>query len=385
VADRCIICREGRLSECVDLSRVKAVTSDCKPWDQAGPLLQCGTCRVVQKKLDEAWRDDCQSIYTAYEMYTQGKGAEQAVFAAPDDRETLSPEPRSQRLLNCLFSEMTPPANGVLADIGCGNGGFLKVVHDLLPSWKLVGVEWDSRNRETIEALPGVIAFHEMAEFSKLKKLDIVSMIHAFEHMENPPEMLEWLAEILKPDGMVIIEVPDWRQNPFDLLIRDHAFHYSPLAFTKLFEHTTLNVLQLHEDWVPKELSLVAGRGTPPLQSDVGELAGTGDPAQSVRELEDFLEYCKRRLEGRRFNVFGTAIGAAWMAAHFDHQIAGWIDEDPARIGGSYLSRQISAPADTDRTLPVVIPLAPAVSKLVGDKLSGLGFEIAAQFGQDEI
>ena len=54
-----------------------------------------------------------------------------------------------------------------------------------------------------------------------------MTMIHVLEHIESPFEFLEKLKTHINYDGHLIIAVPDYITNPFDLIIADHASHFS--------------------------------------------------------------------------------------------------------------------------------------------------------------
>ena len=71
---------------------------------------------------------------------------------------------------------------------------------------------------------------------------DVVSLWHVFEHLPNPEEILREIARILKPHGLLVIEVPNlssWqfkisRGTWIHLDSPRHFFHYSPYNLNKI-------------------------------------------------------------------------------------------------------------------------------------------------------
>jgi SAM-dependent methyltransferase len=378
----CPICAAAPLALGADATHLLGVTSDCRPWPAGSQFLVCPECDHLQKHIDTQWQNDSGSIYKNYEMYAQAHGAEQAVFTG--SAEQASAEPRSMRLMRHAAGTGLFPKHGRLLDIGCGNGSFLRAVNQIFPKLILHGLEWDLRHRQAVEAITNDESLTVMDDLDQFKDLDAVSMIHALEHFEDPAGFLDRLKKILAPGGLLIIEVPDWRRNPFDLMIRDHAFHYSMASISRLLTTKGWQILSLRDDWVAKELSVIARAG--PGSNAAPEIDPAMDArlklSQSVRSLQRFLSEVQTKAGGSQFCVFGSSIGAGWLAGHFDDQIRFWLDEDPARSGGEFLGRPIIDPAAAERTVPVVIPLAPEIAAKVAEKLRKLGYHILASFDQ---
>ncbi|OUU06531.1 MAG: hypothetical protein CBB94_15210 [Gammaproteobacteria bacterium TMED34] len=373
----CPACGSGRGGDAVDLSPLLGVTSDCKPWSQSGLIYFCSRCGLIQKQLNESWREDCRIIYQNYEMYSQGDGQEQSIFL--DD----GAMPRSERLLSNVMNGYGLPDSGSLIDIGCGNGSFLKVAHRVLPKLKLTGVEWDGRHKAMIEAIPGVQAFIEFDALNDTAIYEVAVLIHALEHMEAPREILSRIARLLNDNGHLVIQVPDWVQNPLDLVIQDHAFHFSQNSLQYLLGQVGLRIAELHNDWVPKEISLHAVKnGSDTVKPDiVHNRPSHRDLTDGIGILSGFIKQCYDSFGTKPFYVFGSSIGAAWLASHFDEQITGWIDEDPIRQGRTFLNRPIHSPESADRSIPIAISLAPVVAKKVFSRMRNLGFSIGAVVG----
>jgi len=56
------------------------------------------------------------------------------------------------------------------------------------------------------------------------------------------------------------MEVSNIEENPFDILIADHLMHFSPETLSNLLRRVGFMPTLVATDWVPKEISLLAGR-----------------------------------------------------------------------------------------------------------------------------
>ena len=115
-------------------------------------------------------------------------------------------------------------SKGELLDLGCGAGAFIRLMQ--ARGFKAVGAELAapvaSHAREqgldviTADA-EGAIATYR----AQGRSFDVITMIHAFEHLPYPLKVLKALQAILKPRGLVAINVPNVR---FPLARLDQIF-----------------------------------------------------------------------------------------------------------------------------------------------------------------
>jgi SAM-dependent methyltransferase len=362
----CRLCGEPALARVDGFEQLKTVTSDCRPCGHAATLACCGACGGVQKIADQAWREAVADIYAAYEPYHQAGGSEQRVFDASGGSVA-----RSERYLSFVLAVANLPASGAHLDVGCGNGGLLATMHRLRPGWELYGHELGEAQRENVCKVPGVAGFcyGELAAIQQ--RFDLVSMVHVLEHIEEPGQFLGQARGLLPPGGALAVEVPDWTQNPFDLLIFDHCTHFTPVTLRGLTARSGL-AGTVRADQVPKEISAVLRPGREP--------EGECDPdpvAESLRHTVSWLlSVRKQALDAAcrgAIGIFGTAIGATWLAGELGEGVSFFVDENPAMQGRTFMGRPVHAPKDIPAQSRVAVPLAPVVAGAVESRLASLG------------
>ena len=372
----CQICGEGTLDEIVAFRKLSRVTSDCKPWPDGGQLFICTACSMVQKDADPSWRNEISRIYEDYVLYPQGEGAEQAVF----DSTGQATKSRSAGIVARLAEVTTLPESGSLLDIGCGNGAFLAAFGTHNDRWELHGHELDERNLSALTAIPGFQKLHTVDLLQIGQKFDLISLIHVLEHIQHPDRFIEQIQQTLTtPETIIVIEVPDWQTNPFDLLIADHLLHFTIPTLEILSSRVNLSPISLVNDWIQKEISLVARQSTGNAPTQIED---TTDPHRIREELEDRLKWLFQMIlqVNALFNktstytgIFGTSIAAAWLFGATNEKIDFFVDEDPNRIGSQLFGCPILAPSDVPSNANVFVPLPTETANQIAHRLGGVG------------
>ena len=365
---KCHVCASAALDSVHGFERFQRVSSDCRPWRRDGQLSVCSACGCVQKMTDSHWRSEVEQIYQAYSLYHQSRGAEQVVFQAGSGM----PESRSRRLLRRLFTEVPLAEEGALLDVGCGNGELLRTFGTMAPRWSLVGTELDDRHRSTVEGIEGVRAFHTLSPDQVPGQFELITMVHVLEHVPEPRDFLKILADRLTPDGVIVAQVPDYGQNPFDLLVADHCTHFTLATIDALVRRAGYDVLHVADDWIPKELTIVATRSDSPA-FDPTRLRNDDSSAHTAKSLDwlnSVISSARNIAKNGHFGLFGTASPATWLSSELPDQVAFFVDEDPNRSGETHECRPIYRPDAAPPGSRVFMALPPATADAIRRRLA---------------
>jgi SAM-dependent methyltransferase len=365
----CHVCGAASLREYESFRHLRRVTSDCQPWPSGGAIGTCQVCGATQKLIDDTWRRDAGRIYERYAIYHQAAGAEQAVF----DQGSGTAQSRSGRIVERVAGVMKLAETGRLLDIGCGNGAFLRAFAGLRPGWKLTGTEVTDRNREAVAAIAQLERFHVGDHDHLDGAFDLVSLIHVLEHFENPVRELARLRQRLAQSGHLFVQVPFFHDNPFDLLIADHATHFTPDVLTRVLRAAGFGIVSIATDWVAKEISAVARPDgvSAPLASRA--VAQENDRlVASLTWLEAVARGARSAAASGNFGVFGTSIAGVWLYGEVEGRVDFFLDEDRSRVGGQLFDRPILRPQDRPAG-NLFVALAPAVARDVASRLSADG------------
>lgn len=141
--------------------------------------------------------------------------------------------------LNLINSQQ--PAKGRILDIGAGTGDFLFAAKT--DGWETVGVE-PSEKAKNIAKNKGVSFVEETTDIEN-NFFDVITMWHVLEHVPNLDSQIKELKRLLKPEGTLIIAVPNFKSfdakyygafwAAYDVPI--HFWHFSKKAIKVLFEN----------------------------------------------------------------------------------------------------------------------------------------------------
>lgn len=369
---RCHVCAAPNIHEVAGYEALWRVTSDCKPWPKGGRLCVCSACGCVQKALDEAWFCETKKIYDAYSIYYQSDGVEQAVF----DNVSGQPSLRSERLVEGLRYRVALPEKGRLLDVGCGNGAFLRVFGERAPLWSASGTELSDKYRTAVEAIEGVEALYTCAPAEVPGSFDLISIIHALEHIPGPRAFLASMWDKLNDDGLLLVEIPDCGQTCFDLLVADHCTHFTAATATAVLKSAGYEVISLATDLVPKELTIIARKTADRENSctQVSASCSSDSTVGSVRWLQSVVESARSVSTMGAFGLFGTAIGATWLFGELGESVSFFVDEDPHRIGKTHMGLPIYRPSEVPADSHVFIALPSSQAKRVRARMEESGF-----------
>lgn len=370
----CLHCGAAELREWAEFGAFHQITSDCRPWRLGGRLGLCRLCGTVQKPLTDDWLAECKLIYANYHAYHQGKGAEESVFAPDGSRQA-----RSSAFVAWVMSLNPLPAQGRLLDFGCGNGNLLTTVSERFPAWQLTGADVSDLHRQGIENIPNAEWRRSMPIGDLPGPFDMITAVHLLEHLPQPGPQLRLLAEKLGPEGRLAIEVPSLEANPFDLLIADHASHFTPTTLRRLLRSCGLDG-PVVDDVIPREISaLVAYQGHGHSGLMPQEPRALVEATERLVErhlawLADLRDLARTtRGQSRKLALMGSSVGACWLAGELHGEVDWFVDEDPHRIGGTLLDIPILAPADLSTQAALLLPMPIRTASTVALRLQALG------------
>ncbi|GGK38204.1 MULTISPECIES: class I SAM-dependent methyltransferase [Flavobacteriaceae] len=138
-----------------------------------------------------------------------------------------------------------------LLDIGCGTGDFLAICKN--NGWKVEGVEPNKNARKLAESKVNkndVAAIFTNINELESEKFDVITLWHVLEHVPNLETYISKLKSLLKPKGVLVVAVPNFKS--YDALyykqfwaafdVPRHLWHFSKTAIQKLFKNEHMHV-----------------------------------------------------------------------------------------------------------------------------------------------
>jgi len=142
---------------------------------------------------------------------------------------------------------------GTVLDIGAGTGDFL--VEAKKQGWQITGIEPNLKAKQM--AISKNVDFADSLEILQNHSFDVITMWHVLEHIPDLDFQLRELKRLLKPNGTIIIAVPNFKS--FDAKyykefwaaydVPRHLWHFSRTAVQILFWNYKIKLLKIKPMW----------------------------------------------------------------------------------------------------------------------------------------
>src|SRR5262245_57564257 len=221
----CPICRETR---CEKLRRQQFALPNAHPMQTGYDLVHCTKCGFcyADTTVTQADYDDYYTRLSKYVDVATSTGAGNA----PWDAERLATTADALALV-------LADRDARIVDIGCANGGLLRALKER-GYRNLLGIDPAPACAQQTARIAGVPAV--AGSLGKLPdgigQFDGVLLSHVMEHVSDLNGSMETVREMLTPNGVVYVEVPDasrYREfiaAPFQDINTEHINHFTPIA-----------------------------------------------------------------------------------------------------------------------------------------------------------
>lgn len=159
-----------------------------------------------------------------------------------------------KKKLKLINSYSTEEKN--LLDVGCGTGDFLQIAKQ--NNWIVSGIEPNEKARSIANKKTNDSVF-EINLLSKFKEnsFDVITLWHVLEHLPNLEDHISLFKKILKPNGTLIIAVPNYKSYDakhykqfwaaYD--VPRHLWHFNKASISKLVSKQTMEVIKIKPMW----------------------------------------------------------------------------------------------------------------------------------------
>ena len=224
------------------------------PLDSAFRVVKCSHCNLVYLNP----RPDMQKMRFHYPQEYQAK-IRHVIQKGRQNRLICSGLKMIRR------RRMPPVPGGSVLDIGCGRGLYLIALRKM--GWKVSGIEIDADSAKCAREQYGLSvrtgpAEEALGEFAD-KQFDVVTMWHVLEHLFDPSGVLSEVHRILKPGGILMLEVPNFDsfasslfgKHWFTLEVPRHLYHFTPQTLSAMLAKNGLSLRKLRGVPAPQAIA----------------------------------------------------------------------------------------------------------------------------------
>lgn len=225
------------------------------------PYLTCEDFTVSNKKFDLMYNAE----YRMLETFPQPKGKDLASYY--ESSEYISHTDSNKSLVDKLYQIVKSVAlknklklinsfetsDKTLLDVGCGTGDFLLTCQN--SDWKVIGVEPNKNANELaqnkLNVNSGATIFSELIEIND-KQFDVITLWHVLEHVPDLDIYILKLKSLLKPNGVLVVAVPNYKSYDanyykqfwaaFD--VPRHLWHFSKKSIELIFSEYQMKMVK---------------------------------------------------------------------------------------------------------------------------------------------
>jgi 2-polyprenyl-3-methyl-5-hydroxy-6-metoxy-1,4-benzoquinol methylase len=143
-----------------------------------------------------------------------------------------------------------------LLDVGCGTGSFLQKATN--SNWQVSGVEPNKDARNIAEQkLPKKASLYKSLENlvsnAKPNSFDVITLWHVLEHVSDLDAYIKNLKTLLKPKGILLVAVPNYKS--YDAIyyhefwaaydVPRHLWHFSQNSIKRLFQEHQMKLIKV--------------------------------------------------------------------------------------------------------------------------------------------
>ena len=136
-----------------------------------------------------------------------------------------------------------------ILDIGCGTGDFLFRAKE--EGWKVFGFE-PNEKAKAISKSKNINLIDDLDSFQK-HSFDVITMWHVLEHVPDLDKQIKQIKTLLKPDGLLIIAVPNYKSYDAIFYKSDwaaydvprHLWHFSKTSIKKIFQNYQMQLIHI--------------------------------------------------------------------------------------------------------------------------------------------
>jgi SAM-dependent methyltransferase len=146
-----------------------------------------------------------------------------------------------------------------LLEVGCATGEFLKTCRRRF-GWEVAGIEPNRRLSDALncEGYPVVPSTLEEAEIPA-ERYDVVALFNVLEHLWDSVCSLKRINRMLKPGGLVVVEIPDFDSPSrkrlgkywFMYHLPRHLSHFTQASLTSLMEECGFEKVDMFKQFRP--------------------------------------------------------------------------------------------------------------------------------------
>lgn len=325
----------------------KFITSDINFIKNKLEILLCYKCFCLQKKINTKYIKNINKIYNNYLGFSK--------FNNNDQKKNFinnKPNSRCEIIFNKILKKKIKQ-NKKLLDFGSSNGAMLEPLIE--KNIELFATDIKNIINKRISKSKNFAEFVNLKKIHRFnKKFNFITMIHVLEHLTEPVNTLKLLKNLLTKNGMIIMQIPNYQKNFYDLNVYDHVTHWNERSISELAYQSGLKIDQIKKNVIPCEYTIILKMNIK--KKEIYKKYNIKNIKMNI--LKSYNEaglILKKLKKYKSFSILGSSIAATWIINIFKKKIKNIYDQDQNKIGLLHCNKIIKK-LDDNESLNLFLP-----------------------------
>jgi len=356
--DRTCKCCEAEMVKQVSVNHPFFRHLDFTTVSKSGRLYKCLQCQTVSNP--DAVANETPTFET--EAYAASRQTEHTIKVD----EFPKPVTRSFLQAKILAGNIVQHDLSKILDIGCFDGRLLLELDDLMVDAHFWGLDINPY----LKALfPEKDNFHFLS--STLDELDasfdLIIMSHSILYIPDLSKLMVGITKLLKSEGILFIQIPDIRKNPFYALMGGQYYIFTENSLRNILQHYGLLVQKINNKYFSRELLFVAEKD----KTSIAEAFVLDDTVEHTVEIVEDKRRKLLNISDSGLSVLGTTVNAAYVDEVLQERIMFFLDENPEKIGTTFRGKKVLHPAQLNHNHHTILPYGVS-GWMIEEKFKGL-------------
>ncbi|MBN2483454.1 MAG: class I SAM-dependent methyltransferase [Candidatus Omnitrophica bacterium] len=234
-----------------NVSCILCGSPQAKEWYRMGDFIskicrRCG-CRYVSPRFNDAQLD----AHYSEDLFTKSKDYEGVRHNMLDENERARKRSDMKEEIRTTIERC--PDGGKVLDIGCQTGIYLQALPASIEKYGIERSRWAAEHTRKITGA-GIRTGKVEDGYFEQGFFDVINMSYVVEHLQHPPVIIKKIVSWLKPQGTLIISVPNFDSfcakvfREFYRLVepRQHLFLTTPASLRYLLDQMGVKIEKIY-------------------------------------------------------------------------------------------------------------------------------------------
>ena len=340
----CPFCRTTQ-TDLIDIETTTFTHLDFSDFGECVQLIKCLNCQSLTNLQAPKKSNLIHSHYQRPEYVNSRQTAQ--TFLVSGEPKPVTRSFLQAKLLRPYLEKIPRPH---VLDIGCFDGKLLWEISRHFPQGKFKGFDI---NEKLQEPFPSADNFQMwISDLQQIEgEFDLICMSHSILYIEDLEALFLRIKKLLNPNGLLFIQAPSMILNPYQLLLSDQYYYFSPISLKNVLQHSGFDADFINYEWFPRDL-LVFARPN----STVSQQSFKKDESvyQSIQILHDNRDKLKNLPEDCTLGVLGTTVNAAFVDSVLKQKNEFFVDESSTHQ--QFRGKSVLHPDSMDKSVCLVLP-----------------------------